>query len=441
MACDKTSKASVLGAFFDQGSYTSLSAQGGVEAAFGCAGGQPVYALFQNGQALSAKDAQTQIRILDLAAQTGNPVVTFYNSNGGKLEEGLALLKANAALTAKIGQISGVVPQIAVVLGVCAGTAALQAAGAALCVVSEEAEFFFTAPFTSAAAGDVVEGAGTAALAAKAGVAALVEKDTEAAVAAAARLAGLMPANNLAGPAILAPAEPAAWPAKYEADKALAALADGGSLIELYAGCGKNVTVALGAVNGSAAGLVATRSGKCLCHECVSKAARFVRLCDAFSIPVVTLVDCEGFVPSASDDLTGGIREASRLAFTYADATTGRVALLAGKALGPVYSALAQADLTIALPGSVTALADPRTLVTVLNKEELDASGSIEKATAALAGEYSAKQAGPEAALAAGCADFAADGKTVRATLVAALDMLSTKRARRLPKKHGNMSL
>ena len=117
------------------------------------------------------------------------------------------------------------------------------------------------------------------------------------------------------------------------------------------------------------------------------------------------------------------------------------MALLAGKALGPVYSALAQADLTIALPGSVTALADPRTLVTVLNKEELDASGSIEKATAALAGEYSAKQAGPEAALAAGCADFAADGKTVRATLVAALDMLSTKRARRLPKKHGNMSL
>ena len=427
MACDKTSKASVLGAFFDQGFYTSLSAQGGVEAAFGCAGGQPVYALFQNGQALSAKDAQTQIRILDLAAQTGNPVVTFYNSNGGRLEEGLALLKANAALTAKIGQISGVVPQIAVVLGVCAGTAALQAAGADLCVVSEEAEFFFTAPFTSAAAGDVVEGAGTAALAAKAGVAALVEKDTAAAVAAAARLAGLMPANNLAGPAILAPAEPVAWPAKYEADKALAALADGGSLIELYAGCGKNVTVALGAVNGSAAGFVATRSGKCLCHEC--------------SIPVVTLVDCEGFVPSASDDLTGGIREASRLAFTYADATTGRVALLAGKALGPVYSALAQADLTIALPGSVTALADPRTLVTVLNKEELDASDSIEKATAALAGEYSANQAGPEAALAAGCADFAADGKTVRATLVAALDMLSTKRARRLPKKHGNMSL
>ena len=101
----------------------------------------------------------------------------------------------------------------------------------------------------------------------------------------------------------------------------------------------------------------------------------------------------------------------------------------------------AKADLTIALPGSVTALADPRTLVTVLNKEELDASGSIEKTTAALAGEYSAKQAGPEAALAAGCADFAADGKTVRATLVAALDMLSTKRARRLPKKHGNMSL
>ena len=148
---------------------------------------------------------------------------------------------------------------IAVVLGVCGGTAAMQAAAADICIMSEEGELFLTAPFTSAAAGDAVEGAGSAAMAAKAGVAALVEKDAEAAVAKAAEIVGMLPSNNLTSPALFEFAEPAAWPAKYEAAAAAAALADGESLVELNAGYGKNVYTALGTVNGAVVGFVATQ--------------------------------------------------------------------------------------------------------------------------------------------------------------------------------------
>ena len=140
-------------------------------------------------------------------------------------------------------------------------------------------------------------------------------------------------------------------------------------------------------------GVVAT--GKQLCHNCVAKASRFVRLCDAFSVPVVTIVDTEGFVPSVTDDVAGGIREAARLAATYADATTAKVAVLAGKAVGPVYTTLAAADLRIAVTGCTVSALEPSAAVSVLYKDEIDA----------------------------------------------ALELLSTKRAARLPKKHGNMAL
>lgn len=440
MACDKQCKADVFAAFFDEGEYSALFAQGALEAAFGCAGGQPVYAVFQNGGAVCAKDLERNVKVLDMAAKTGNPVVTFYNSIGGKLEEGMALLKANAALSAKISAVSGVVPQIAVVLGVCGGTAAMQAAAADICIMSEEGELFLTAPFTSAAAGDTVEGAGSAAMAAKAGVVALVEKDAEAAAAKAAEIVGMLPSNNLTSPALFEFAEPAAWPAKYEAAAAAAALADGESLVELNAGYGKNVYTALGTVNGAVVGFVATQP-QGLCKVSTSKAARFVRLCDAFSIPVVTVVNSEGFDASVSSDVAGGIREAARLAGTYGDATTACVAVLAGKAVGPVYSALACADLTIAMKGSVASLVDPKTAAAVLYKEELEEAANMQAATDKKAAEYAAQQAGPEAALAEGCADFTADGGNVRAVLAAALDMLVTKRAQRMPKKHGNMAL
>ena len=160
----KSNKGEILAKFFDDGEYTALFADGAVSAACGYAAGQQAYAVYQNGEAVSVKDVEKNIKVLEMAAQTGCPVVTFYNSVGAKLAEGLDVLTASAKLNATIAKVSGVIPQIAVVTGVCGGTSALSAANADVCVMAEDAELFFTAPFTSAAKGDKVPGAGTAEL-------------------------------------------------------------------------------------------------------------------------------------------------------------------------------------------------------------------------------------------------------------------------------------
>ena len=152
----KSNKGEILAKFFDDGEYTALFADGAVSAACGYAAGQQAYAVYQNGEAVSVKDVEKNIKVLEMAAQTGCPVVTFYNSVGAKLAEGLDVLTASAKLNATIAKVSGVIPQIAVVTGVCGGTSALSAANADVCVMAEDAELFFTAPFTSAAKGDKV---------------------------------------------------------------------------------------------------------------------------------------------------------------------------------------------------------------------------------------------------------------------------------------------
>ena len=436
----KINQKEIFARFYDDGVCTALFEQGAVSAAFGCAAGQQVYTVWQNGEALGAKDVDRMVRLLDLAAETGCPVVTFHQSAGARLAEGPDALTASARLNAAIAKVSGVIPQVAVVLGVCGGTSALAAANADICIMAEGAELFFTPPFTSAAKGDKVEGAGTAAAAAKAGVAAIVAPDAAEAAAKAARIVALLPSNNLAGPACFdfeAPA--AAFQAGQTPEKAAAALVDAGSAVELYAGFGKNVYTALATIAGEAVGIVA--AGETLCHNCASKASRFVRLCDAFSIPVVTVVDTEGFVPSAADDIAGGMREAARLSATYADATTARVCLLAGKAVGPVYTALAAADLKIAVDGCLVSPLEPSAAVSVLYKEELDASDSIPAATRAKAAAYAKEVCSAKAAVAAGAADMECAPAGARSAVVAALDVLRTKRASRLPKKHGNMAL
>ena len=410
----KSTKGEILAKFFDDGEYTALFADGAVSAASGYAAGQQAYAVFQNGEAVSVKDVEKNIKVLELAAQTGCPVVTFYDSVGAKLAEGLDVLNAAAKLNATIAKVSG--------------------------VMAEGAELFFTAPFTAAAKGDKVADAGSAAAAAKAGVAAIVAADAAEAAEKAAHIVGLLPANNLTGPAIFEFEQPTAvLAANAEPAKAAAALIDKDSAVEMYAGFGKNVYTAFATIGGNAVGVVAT--GKELCHNCVAKASRFVRLCDAFSVPVLTIVNTEGFVPSTSDDIAGGIREAARLAATYADATTAKVALIAGKAVGPVYTALAAADLKIAVKGCTISALEPSAAVSVLYKEEIDASDNIVAATKAKAAAYVAEVCSADAAVAADSADMTCEAANARASVVAAFELLSTKRAARLPKKHGNMAL
>ena len=431
MAANKPGKAEILAAFFDDGTYSPLFTDSAVSAAYGCANGQNAYVVFEDGSPVGVQDIEKNIRVLEMAAETGAPVVTFYDSTGAKLEGGLDLLNANARLTAEIARVSGVVPQVAVVTGTCAGTNAINAAAADVCVMAEDAELFLNAPFN---AEDKVANAGSAAVTAA---------DAVAAAKQAASIVALLPANNLAGPALFDFAAPskALDLVKYSAADAISALADEGSTVELYAGYGKNIVTALATINGSAVGILATEKAA-LCHKCTAKAARFVRLCDAYSIPVVTVVNTEGFGKSEGDDQAGGIRQAARMAGVYAEATTVKVAVLAGEAVGPAYTVFAAcADWRVAVQGCTVAPLAPEAAVTVLYKDEIFASDNIVNTTKAKAAAYAKEVCSANAAVANGAADAIADAATARGAVAQALDMLASKRTVRLAKKHGNITL
>ena len=439
-------KLNALAAFFDEGAYTELYADkdGTVAAGYGTAEGCPAYALAQNGGALTSADVAKMVRVMDLAAKTGNPIVTFYDSNGSVLTEGFEALTDAAKLVEAGARISGVVPQIAVVLGTCAASQAIAAAAADVTIIAKDAELFLTAPFTSAAAGEKNPKAGSAELAAKDGIVELVYESAEAAVSAAANLVGILPSNNLSSAAVFdfEGPEAALDLNAYTGAKAAKAIVDAGNMVEFYKDYAGGIFTALATVAGNVVGIVATAGpDKTLCAACTGKAARFVRLCDAFSIPVVTIVNTDGFAKSTANDVNGGVRAAARLAATYADATTAKVAVITGKAVGAAYTALCNADLTIALDSAVIAPVDPKAAVTILWQDRLADSKNLERDTAALAAEYVSSCAGAAAAVRAGAADLTADAAGLRGAVVSALDILSTKRVQRLPKKHGNLSL
>ena len=412
----KSTKGEILAKFFDDGEYTALFADGAVSAASGYAAGQQAYAVFQNGEAVSVKDVEKNIKVLELAAQTGCPVVTFYDSIGAKLAEGLDVLNAAAKLNATIAKVSGVVPQVAVVLGVCGGTSALSAANADVCIMAEGAELFFTAPFTAAAKGDKVADAGSAAAAAKAGVAAIVAADAAEAAEKAAHIVGLLPANNLTGPAIFEFEQPTAvLSANAEPAKAAAALIDKDSAVEMYAGFGKNVYTAFATIGGNAVGVVAT--GKELCHNCVAKASRFVRLCDAFSVPVLTIVNTEGFEASSTAELAGSVRDAAKLAQVYASATTTKINLITGKAVGSAYAAFDSADLTFAWENTYIAPLSAEA-AKVFMGEEVDST--------------------PFKAASLGMIDGVIAAEDTKQAVASAVDMCSSKRVAAPTRKHVN---
>ena len=445
MASIKLDKAQLFANLFDDGVYTALyteTTSAAVSAGFGYSNGCPMYALVQSGEALSKKDVVKVVKVLNMAGKTGNPVVTYYNSIGANLAEGLDALVGASTVAKTVANLSGVIPQIAVVAGVCGASAALAASNADICIAVEGCEMFFTPTFTSAANGDKLADAGCATQAQKAGIAHIVAKDLEEANAAVKKMIAILPSNNISGLSSFEYSAPVNTinMAKYDAQNAALAIVDNASEVELLADFGKSVYTALATVAGNVCGIVSTSQGE-LCSTCVSKTARFVRFCDAFNIPVVTVVNTDGFAKSSTQDVAGGLRNAARLNATYADATTATVCVITGKAVGTTYTTLCNADLTIALDTAVVAPIEPLAAATVLYKEELEKSTNLEKDTAVLAKKYIAEHANADALVAQGLVDISTNTANVYGCVVNAFDMLSSKRAQRMPKKHGNMPL
>ncbi|MDE6728009.1 MAG: acetyl-CoA carboxylase [Oscillospiraceae bacterium] len=357
-----------LAAFFDEDSFKELdkflSADGEISSVVAGAGSVDaltVYAFAQDvsvkGGAVNKAAALKIKRVYELAAKNGSPVVGFFDSKGGDINEGMAVLSAYGDIMKASAKVSGVVPQIAVVTGVCAGCAAMIAAMADIVIASETAELFLTAPFNND--DGKIEGAGSALNAAKAGVCQILAKDNDEAVAKARALVAVLPENNIGVGYNDSPDNDAAITGSLKCAELVAAVAQKGSVVELGEKFGTAAYTALGAVNGNTMAFVATdKSAKRTSADC-AKIARFVQFADLFSIPVVTFVNTEGFEGSSAAELSGSVRDCARLAQVYATATTLKVNVIVGKAFGSAYAAFDGADISFAWENAQIAPMNP----------------------------------------------------------------------------------
>lgn len=358
-----------LMAFFDDGQFNELdkflSAEGEVSSVvtgFGSVDGTSVYVFAQDssvkGGAVNKSAALKIAKIYDLAAKSGAPVVGFFDSKGGEINEGMAVLAAYGEIMKASAAISGVVPQIAVVTGVCAGCAAMLAEMADITVMSEDAELFLTSPFNTP--DGKLDGAGKAKSAAKSGVADIVVKDADAAVETAKKLVSILPENNMGVGGNNGFAEnDAVVNASMKGEKLVEALADKNSVIELGAAFGSAAYTALASVKWGTVAFVATDKAEKLTADDAAKIARFVQFADVFSIPVVTVVNTDGFEGSSAAEFAGSVRECTKLAQVYATATTLKINLITGNAFGAAFAAFESADISYAWEGAKIAPMNP----------------------------------------------------------------------------------
>lgn len=422
-----------LVSLFDDGVFTEIdafakSSNGDVEvvAGFGTVNGAPVYAFSQdvsvNGGAVSVAQCAKIKKIYDLASKTGCPVVGIYDSNGMDLKEGFEGLSAYGEIVKASASVSGVVPQISIVAGAAVGTTALIADMADVVVAVKDADFYVTAPSEV-----------TAEACAQEGTVDILADDFDSAVKAVRDIITLVPSNNLSTPPVYDFTDPAAAADTGAcAADIIKAAADEGSVIELKEKYAENCITALATVAGSTVGFVGF-GGKSVCPSCAYKAEAFVKFCDAFNIPIVTLLSANGLRKERENQM---LIAAAKLTAAYATATCPKISVITGKAVGAAYIMLAgrgsNADLVYAWDTSVVSPLDTKAAVAFLYNDRL-ANGENR---AELEKEYEENLASPFTAAACGAIDDVFVPAETRAKIVAALDVLAGKRETTLPRKH-----
>lgn len=440
-----------LSYLFDEGTYTEINSLTkekdsltSVVSAYGYVNGNPVYAFSQdktiNSGAVGTAHAEKIAKLYSLAAKTGTPIVGIHDSNGAFVDGTVQSLTAYGEMLYNSSIISGVVPQVSIIAGTCAGSAAMLACSSDFVIMTKDSEFFMSPPFDAK-----INGVGSADAVAKAGVASIVCEDDKSAILKAKELLNLLPINNLTG-APLFEYEENNVAISSDLTSIVNAVADANSVVEISAEYGKSAYTSLATIAGSTVGIAATNkvSDKLTADDC-SKLSRFVRTCDAFAIPVITIVDTEGFDASSESELAGSIKDMARLANCYAEATTVKVSVITGKAIGPAFIALAGknvcADFTYAWENAVISPLSPLTAVEFLWHDKLKGASDVNAKRNELAEEYEKTLASANSAAELNCIDeIIAPGDT-RATIISALDILSGKRVTKLPKKHNNIPL
>ena len=402
--------------------------------------------------AVGAKQARKIVKVLELARKTGTPVVLMCDSNGARVGEGAAALEAYTDIFAHMARLSGVVPMITMVLGPCVGAAAMMAELSDLVIVAKEGALLCAGPqVLSATMGkDVMKATelGGAKIAVENGAAQFACDTEEEAVATAKKLLGVLPANNL---------EDAPFSAEEDMNRTLSglaagadgmdvinAMADAGSVIE----AGKGYTgaaTAFGKLAGRTVAFVYTGKGD-TCDKRMEKIARFVRFADCYNIPVVSLIDSTGFeLFKTADRQMNVVKAAAKLVYAYSEATTVKVSVVIGNAIGAAYVAMggsANSDATYAWPGACISPLTGEAAIAIWGKDDIyNSKGDAVAARKELAAKYEAEVADGVNAAVEGLVDDVIDPADTRKMVIAALELMSSKRDSNPPKKHGNMPL
>lgn len=443
--------------FVELDSFTGASEEGsGVICGYGYIGEDLVYAYSQdvdaNGGAVTEIQAKKIKRVYELAAKTGCPIISIFDSNGAKLTQATKMLEAYGEILMWSNNLSGVVPQIALVLGTCAGTSSLLACSADYLIMSKDAELFMTAPFVTNAMGQSKE-AGTAEFVAKYGVASMVCDDEACAIEQTRKIISFLPSNNIAPMPLFESNENVAGVAELatiandvlnmDAKATIKAIADVDSVVELFETFGTGIVTSFALVNGMTVGFVANNeTAGAFDKDACDKASRFVRACDAFNVPVVNLVNTAGFEKTACPRM---IRESAKLAHSFAEATTAKINVICGQAIGSAYIALvsrnANSDVSVAWPCAAVSAMGLEATVEFLNHDKLKGTEDLQTGRDALVGEYLNEVAGAFKIAEQGFVDAVINPADTRKTITNALEMLAGKRESRLPKKHSNMPL
>jgi len=442
----------------------------GVVTGYGTIHGRLVYVFSQDftvfGGSLSEAHAEKIVKLQDLALENGAPIIGLNDSGGARIQEGVASLGGYADIFLRNTLASGVVPQISLILGPCAGGAVYSPAITDFVFMVRGTSYMFvTGPHVvkTVTHEDIdMEGLGGADIhAGTSGVAHFAHDSEPETIAAVRELMSYLPQNNRErapdGPGedphdrrdekllTIVPDNPNK---PYDMKDVVGAIVDDGEFFEVQPDFGGNLLTGFAHLGGHAVGIIANQPAVLagvLDIDASQKGARFVRFCDAFNIPLLVLEDVPGFLPGVDQEHGGIIRHGAKLLYAFAEATVPKVTVITRKAYGGAYDVMnskhIRGDMNLAWPIAEIAVMGPKGAVEVLFRKELAESDDPDAATEARLEEYRETFANPYIAAARGYVDDVIDPRDTRPRLISALDMLRNKRDENPPKKHGNIPL
>ncbi len=437
---------------------------------YGTIFGRKVFVFSQDftvfGGSLSEVFAEKICKVMDLAVKYGCPVIGINDSGGARIQEGVVSLAGYAEIFWRNVQASGVVPQISLVMGPCAGGAVYSPAITDFIFMVEGSSYMFiTGPdVVKTVTGEEVtfeELGGAATHAAKSGVAQFTSADEAACLEDARYLLSFLPQNNAEAPPFTTSSDASSREAPeldtlipdnankpYDMHEVIRRVIDDGEFLEVHERWATNIVTGFARLGGHAVGVVGNQPSSLagvLDIDASNKAARFVRTCDAFNIPLVTFVDVPGFLPGTEQEWGGIIRHGAKLLYAFAEATVPKLTVITRKAYGGAYDVMSskhiRADFNFAWPTAEVAVMGPDGAVNIVFRRELEEADDPAARRAELIADYKERFANPYAAAERGYVDDVIEPRRTRPVLIDALETALTKHEVRPKRKHGNIPL